>query len=339
MTPSLTVVIPAFNERQALPGLLDEIEATCASLGSTWEVLVVDDGSTDGTFAVIAERPATAPGYEPYGCGATSARRPLWRWVSPTPMPTESSRSTETARTIQPTFQIFFVNSTPPILCRAGKRRRRDPWPRRAASRLYNRVTGAVSGVSMHDMNCGLKAYRGECARFVGIYGELHRYIPVLAHQLGWRVAEIPVNHRAREFGRSKFGAERYLRGAFDLLTVGFLGRYQNRPLHLFGGIGLFLTVTGVLISIYMTVLRLSGERIGDRPLLFLGVLLIVVGVQVGTSGLIGQMIVQARRERAPADQALVAEVIEDGLSQGGSSRQAAASDFQPTQTSDAEPR
>ena len=133
------------------------------------------------------------------------------------------------------------------------------------------------------------------------------------------------------------FGAERYLRGAFDLLTVGFLGRYQNRPLHLFGGIGLFLTVTGVLISIYMTVLRLSGERIGDRPLLFLGVLLIVVGVQVGTSGLIGQMIVQARRERAPADEALVAEVIEDGLSQGGSSRQAAASDFQPTQASDAE--
>ena len=339
MTPSLTVVIPAFNERQALPGLLDEIEATCASLGSTWEVLVVDDGSTDGTFAVIAELARDRP------------------WLRALRLRRNFGKATALALGFANTHADRIVTidgdgqddpANIPDLLReldssdlvsGWKRRRRDPWPRRAASRLYNRVTGAVSGVSMHDMNCGLKAYRGECARSLGIYGELHRYIPVLAHQLGWRVAEIPVNHRAREFGRSKFGAERYLRGAFDLLTVGFLGRYQNRPLHLFGGIGLFLTVTGVLISIYMTVLRLSGERIGDRPLLFLGVLLIVVGVQVGTSGLIGQMIVQARRERAPADQALVAEVIEDGLSQGGSSRQAAASDFQPTQTSDAEPR
>ena len=150
----------------------------------------------------------------------------------------------------------------------------------------------------MHDMNCGLKAYRGECARSLEIYGEMHRFIPMLAAQQGWRVAEMPVNHRERRHGSSRFGTERYLRGALDLLTVTFLGRYQNRPLHLFGGLGLALTVVGVAISVYLTILKISGAAIGQRPLLFLGVLLIVVGIQLLTLGLLGQMLVLVRRER-----------------------------------------
>ena len=108
------------------------------------------------------------------------------------------------------------------------KQRRRDPWTRRAASQLFNRVTAGSPACELHDMNCGFKAYRGECARSLQIYGELHRYLPVLAHQQGWRIAELPVNHRPRAHGRSRFGAERYLRGALDLLTVSFLGRYQT---------------------------------------------------------------------------------------------------------------
>jgi len=154
----------------------------------------------------------------------------------------------------------------------------------------------------MHDMNCGFKAYRGECARSLEVYGELHRFLPVLADQQGWRVSEIPVNHRPRRFGSSRFGLERYLRGALDLVAVVFVGRYEYRPLHLFGGIGVILTAVGLLISAYLTILRISGESIGSRPLLFLGVLLIVVGIQLLTFGLLAQMVVVARRDRSEAD-------------------------------------
>jgi hypothetical protein len=149
----------------------------------------------------------------------------------------------------------------------------------------------------MHDMNCGFKAYRGDCARSIELYGEMHRFMPVLATQQGWRVSEVPVNHRQRRFGQSRFGLERYTRGALDLITVVFLGRYQHRPLHLFGGLGAALSLIGFLIGAYLTVLRLSGESIGQRPLLFLAGLLMVVGVQLLTLGLLGQMLVLTRRE------------------------------------------
>jgi dolichol-phosphate mannosyltransferase len=126
----------------------------------------------------------------------------------------------------------------------------------------------------------------------------MHRFIPVLAAQQGWRVTEIQVNHRPRQHGKSKFGSERYLRGALDLLTVLFIGRYQYRPLHLFGGIGFILVLIGVGVSLYLTILKIGGEAIGRRPLLFLGVLLIVVGFQFLTLGLLGQMLVLVRREQ-----------------------------------------
>ncbi len=179
------------------------------------------------------------------------------------------------------------------------KRDRRDPWSRRFASRIFNGVTARLTGVAMHDMNCGFKAYRGDCARSLEIYGELHRFLPAMAEQQGWRVAEVPVNHRPRRHGSSRFGLERYLRGALDLLAVVFVGRYEYRPLHLFGGVGIAMTLVGLLIELYLTIVKLSGEAIGGRPLLFLGVLLIVVGIQLLTFGLLAQMVVLARRERS----------------------------------------
>ena len=121
------------------------------------------------------------------------------------------------------------------------KEKRRDPLTRRIPSKLFNAITGRVSGVRLHDMNCGLKAYRAEVVQGMRLYGELHRYIPVLAHYRGYRIAELPVHHRPREHGRSNYGVERYLRGFLDLLTVTFMGRYRHRPLHLFGGIGLLI--------------------------------------------------------------------------------------------------
>jgi hypothetical protein len=148
-------------------------------------------------------------------------------------------------------------------------------------------------------MNCGLKAYRSEVVRGLRLYGELHRFIPVLAHYEGYRVGELPVNHRPREHGRSRYGVERYLRGFLDLLTVSFIGRYRYRPLHLFGGLGLFLGFVGFVVLVYLTVLKLSGHAIGQRPLLILGVLLVVVGLQFFSLGLIGEMITSQHEERA----------------------------------------
>jgi dolichol-phosphate mannosyltransferase len=164
---------------------------------------------------------------------------------------------------------------------------------------VFNAVTGLVSGVRMHDMNCGLKAYRADVAHGLRLYGELHRFVPVLAHHRGYRIAELSVNHRPREHGRSHYGVERYLRGFLDLLTVSFMGRYRHRPLHLFGGLGLLLASLGFVTLAYLTVVKLTGHAIGQRPLLTLGVLLVVVGLQFFSLGLISELITSHHEERA----------------------------------------
>jgi len=178
------------------------------------------------------------------------------------------------------------------------KAKRRDPLSRRLPSKLFNAVTSRMSGLRLHDMNCGFKAYRAEVIRGLRIYGELHRYIPVLAHYRGFRVAELPVNHRPREHGRSRYGMERYVRGFLDLLTVTFMGRYRHRPLHLFGGLGLLFGLIGSIVLVYLAVLKLTGHAIGQRPLLTLGVLLVVVGMQLLSLGLISELITSHHEER-----------------------------------------
>jgi glycosyltransferase involved in cell wall biosynthesis len=178
------------------------------------------------------------------------------------------------------------------------KARRQDPWRRRLPSKLFNWVTGRVSGLRLHDLNCGLKAYRADVVRGLRIYGELHRFLPVLAHYRGYRVAELPVNHRPRQHGRSRYGMERYVRGFLDLLTVSFMGRYRTRPLHLFGGLGLLLGFVGFLVLCYLTVLKIGGSAIGHRPLLLLGVLLVVVGLQLFSLGLVGELMTSHHEQR-----------------------------------------
>jgi glycosyltransferase involved in cell wall biosynthesis len=191
------------------------------------------------------------------------------------------------------------------------KAQRRDPLSRRIPSRIFNGVVGRVSGLRLHDLNSGLKAYRAEVVRNLRIYGELHRFLPVLAHDRGYRVAELPVNHRPREYGKSRYGVERYLRGFLDFLTVWFMGRYRHRPLHLFGGLGLTLGALGTVLLTYLTVLKLSGEAIGHRPLLTLGVLLVVVGLQFFSLGLLSELITSHHEERAGvADDQHVEEVL-----------------------------
>jgi glycosyltransferase involved in cell wall biosynthesis len=193
------------------------------------------------------------------------------------------------------------------------KARRNDPFLRRLFSRVFNWTTGAISGVRLHDVNCGLKAYRAEVLRDMRLYGELHRFIPVLASYQGFRVAEVSVNHRARRHGSSRYGPERYLRGFFDLLSVTFMGRYRYRPLHLFGGLGLLMGALGFIILLYLSVLWFWGQGIGGRPLFFLGVLLEVVGIQLVSLGLLSELITSQHEERV-SERERTERMVEDVL-------------------------
>jgi glycosyltransferase involved in cell wall biosynthesis len=300
---ALSVLIPALNEREALPDLIEEIARACDSLGLEWEAIVVDDGSTDATTELVEElgreRPQLRAVRFRRNFGKSAALAAGFGCARGERIVTIDGDGQDDPADI-PALLAELDRGTD--LVSGWKRSRRDPFTRRFASRIFNWFTTRLTGVAMHDMNCGFKAYRGECARSLEVYGELHRFLPVLADQQGWRVTEIPVNHRPRRFGSSRFGLERYLRGALDLLSVVFVGRYEYRPLHLFGGLGVVLAALGLLISAYLTILKISGESIGSRPLLFLGVLLIVVGIQLLTFGLLAQMVVVARRDRSEAD-------------------------------------
>ena len=269
------------------------------SLGTGFELVFVDDGSTDGSGEYLAGLAAEDPRVRvlrlarnhgksaALNAGFASSRGGVVVTIDSD----GQDDPAEIPRLIAPLEEGYDVVS-------GWKRRRQDPSRRRFASRLFNRATAAISGVELHDFNCGLKAYRGERIRSLSIYGELHRFIPVLATQRGWRVTEVEVGHRARLHGSSKFGVERYARGMLDLLAVTFIGRYENRPLHLFGGLGLVSIAVGVLLGVYLTIEKISGEAIGDRPLLLLSVLLVVIGIQFLTFGLLAQMLVAMRHER-----------------------------------------
>ncbi len=288
----VSVVIPVFNECESVRPLSEELLQVLRGLGRTSEILFVDDGSTDGTSEILAELAAEEPEIAVVrlrrNFGKAAALMAGFREARGDAIVTIDGDLQDDPSEIPRLLDELEGGAD---LVSGWKRDRRDPWSRRAASSVFNGVTARMSGLRLHDLNCGFKAYRAEVVRSLALTGDQYRYIPVLASAEGFTVSEIAVNHRPRRFGRSKYGLERYLRGFLDLLTILFIGRFRQRPMHLFGGIGMAFIVVGVLISSYLTVLRLSGEAIGARPLLLLGVLLIVVGVQLFTIGLVSEMI------------------------------------------------
>ena len=173
------------------------------------------------------------------------------------------------------------------------KKNRKDPLSKRIPSRLFNFVTRLFTGIQIHDFNCGLKAYRRKVINSVDIYGGLHRYIPAMAGQKGFAVTEIEVHHRPRAFGQTKYGGKRFFHGFFDLFTMLFTSNYFNRPLHFFGFIGLILFIAGLVINIYLTVGWFQGIWIGERPIFFLGILLLIVGIQFFSIGLLGELFIK----------------------------------------------
>jgi len=296
----ISVVVPVHNEERSVALLYDELRSALEPLGTPWEAIFVDDGSTDGSFAALTRLHNSTDNVRVVRLRrnfgkATALRAGFDQAQGETVVTIDGDLQDDPAeipRLLAKLDEGFDLVS-------GWKTRRRDRLSRRLLSRIFNRVTGWFSGVHLHDMNCGLKAYRAEVVHGLRLYGELHRFIPVLAHYRGFRIAELPVNHRPREHGRSRYGVERYLRGFLDLLTVSFIGRYRHRPLHLFGGLGLILGAFGTAILIYLTVLKALGNAIGHRPLLLLGVLLVVIGMQFFSLGLISEMITSHHEERA----------------------------------------
>jgi dolichol-phosphate mannosyltransferase len=287
------------DEERSVALLYDELRSALEPLDTPWEAIFVDDGSTDGTFSALTRLHAAERNVR-----VVRLRRNFGK-AAALVAGFDQARG-ETVVTIDGDLQDDPAE-IPRLLAKLDegfdlvsgwKTRRRDPLSRRILSRIFNRVTSAFSGVRLHDMNCGLKAYRAEVVHGLRLYGELHRFIPVLAHYRGYRIAELPVNHRPREHGRSRYGVERYVRGFLDLLTVSFIGRYRHRPLHLFGGLGLILGFIGSAILVYLTVVKALGHAIGQRPLLLLGVLLVVIGMQFFSLGLISEMITSQHEER-----------------------------------------
>src|SRR3954452_20898451 len=310
----VSVVIHVHNEERSVALLHDELSAALDPVAPGWEAIFVDDGSPDGTFAALTRLHSAADNVR-----VVRLRRNFGKAdalvagfdhaggdVSVTIDGDLQDDPAEIPRLLAKLDEGFDLVS-------GWKTRRRDPLSRRVPSKIFNWVVGRVSGLRLHDLNCGLKAYRRDVVEGLRIYGELHRFIPVLAHYRGYRIAEIPVNHRPREHGRSRYGFERYLRGFLDLLTVSFMGRYRHRPLHLFGGLGLTMGLLGFAILVYLTVVKALGHAIGQRPLLTLGVLLVVVGMQFLSLGLISELITTQHEERVgerEREEMLVDEIL-----------------------------
>jgi glycosyltransferase involved in cell wall biosynthesis len=293
MNGLISLVIPVYNEAGSLAALLAEIEAALSPLARPYEVVFVDDGSTDRSFAIMEElagadeRVRIVKMRRNFGKAAALAHG-FAACRGEAVVTLDGDRQDDPAEIPK----LLAALDAGHDLVSGWKQSRQDPITKTLPSRFFNWTVRKSTGIPLHDFNCGLKAYRREVVDNVAIYGELHRYIPVVAAQQGFRVTEEKVAHRRRTSGRSKYGWQRYLRGYLDLLTVLFLGRFQSRPQHLFGGLGTAMITAGVIVDGYLAVDKIAfGHAIGQRPLLLLGTLLIIVGIQLVSLGLLSELI------------------------------------------------
>lgn len=290
--PTISVVVPFLDEEGSLEELHRKLVEVLGHLGQPYEILFIDDGSLDRSGAIaddIAARdPAVGVVHFRRNFGKAAALDAGFKRARGNVVFTMDADLQDDPEEI-PNFLAKLDEGYD--LVSGWKRRRRDPIGKTLPSKVFNFVVSRVSGLKLNDFNCGFKAYRVEAVRDLDLYGELHRYVPVLIHFRGFRVTQIPVQHHPRTTGASKYGVERMMKGFFDLLTVLLITRYRTRPLHLFGGAGLVFAFIGLLCLGYLTVLWFQGHGIGTRPLLLFGVLLMLLGVQLVSTGLLGEMI------------------------------------------------
>lgn len=296
----ISVVIPVYNEAESLREVQRELAEALGRTGKSWEVLYVDDGSRDGSDRVIAElasadrRVRGLSFRRNFGKSAAlavgfRAARGDWVMTMDADLQDDPSELPKLIEALEGGYDLVS----------GWKMQRRDPISKTLPSRLFNAVTSKVVGIRLHDYNCGFKLYRREVVENIEVYGELHRFVPALAHWRGFRVGEVGVHHRPRRFGHSKFGAARFVNGFLDLLSAAFLSSSALKPLHLFGRIGLLFLFLGTGLGVYFVVLWFGGEPIRVRPLMLFGAGLILLGIQLILMGLLGEMIARLGVSRA----------------------------------------
>lgn len=306
----LSLVIPVFNEVENLRPLVEEIAAALDDQPWVYEVIFIDDGSSDGSFelmqALHAEFPQVGVIRFRRNFGQTAAFAAGFDWAGGRVVVTlDADRQNDPAdipKLITKLDEGYDVVN-------GWRINRQDGFLfRKLPSMIANRLIAQISGVKLHDRGCSLRAYRSQVVRDLRLYGEMHRFIPELSSAAGFSMTEVPVNHRSRSAGQSKYGITRTFRVLLDLMTITFLRRYSARPMHLFGGLGAISCITGLLIGFYLAAIKIwagiSGGmdgfrsvRIGDRPLLMLAVLLIILGVQFLVMGLLAELVVRTYHE------------------------------------------
>ena len=296
----ISLVIPLLNEEESILPLINEIRKAIKPLNKPYEIIFVDDGSTDLSLKNIKDAAKTDNRIKfisfRKNYGKSAALQVGFKAATGDAIITMDADLQDDPHEIPNLLKKLDEGFD---LCSGWKKERFDPLIKKTSSRFFNFVTRVISGIKIHDFNCGLKAYRREVVQNLHVYGELHRYVPVLAKWQGFTVTEIPVKHHPRRYGKTKFGISRFFKGFIDLITVSFATRYIKRPMHFFGFFGALAFLVGLVVNGYLTVEWLSGRPLSNRPMLFLGMLLIIVGVQFFSFGLLGEMLVhQSSDER-----------------------------------------
>ncbi len=304
----ISVVVPLYNEEESLPELVAWIDRVCLAEHLSYEVILVDDGSNDGSWGVIEELKTRYPAIRAirfarnYGksgalyCGFAAARGEV--------VFTMDADLQDSPDEI-PEMRRMILDEGYDLVS-GWKKRRFDPIGKRWPSKFFNFTARLVSGIKLHDFNCGLKAYRRRVVKAVEVFGEMHRYIPVLAKQAGFkRIGEKVVEHRARKYGYSKFGIERMVKGYLDLITVTFLSRFGRSPMYLFGGLGTLMFLVGGCTTIWVIADKLYKQfhalplrPVTDQPLFYLAILAVILGVQLFLAGFLGELINRGSSER-----------------------------------------
>ncbi len=314
MSPNISVVIPLYNEAPNIAELYDELTATLESAGLLYELILVDDGSSDTTHQILSQLHAK----DRRVCvvrlrrnfGQTAAFAAGFSRVRGHFVVTLDGDLQNDPRDI-PTM-LDRLEEGYDIVC-GWRRDRKDPWlMRRVPSMMANWLISVTTGVKLHDYGCSLKAFRAEVVTPLRLYGEMHRFLPAIASEQGVRIDEMVVNHRSRRSGRSKYGLSRTIRVVFDLVTVKFLLSYSTRPLQMFGPPGLVLGVAGLLITGYLGFIRLfAGSAIGDRPMLLLAILMVFTGIQLITIGLLAELQARTYHESQGKQIYVIRDVLE----------------------------
>ncbi len=295
----ISVVVPIYNEEESLSQLVDQLLVALRPTGERFELVLVNDGSIDGSAAVLAKLSNEIP--ELVGVllrknyGQTAAMAAGFDIASGDVIVSLDGDLQNDPQDIP--LLVNKLREGFDLVC-GWRHQRQDPaLQRKLPSRIANRLIGGVTGVHLHDYGCSLKAYRREVLSDMRLYGELHRFLPVLANIEGARITEVKVNHRARQFGNSKYGIDRTFRVLMDLLTVWFMNRFLTRPMYVFGFGGIVAIVGSLLVSAYLLMIKLLGEDIGNRPLLTLALVLGLAGVQLFCFGLLGELQIRTYHE------------------------------------------